>query len=147
MGFQRIATGNNFVAAVFDTGLLTVFGTNTIVKSAYLSVEDAVDVFAADDIVFAIRSNGMIVGFGSDRNNRLPVSYDIQNAKYICIGPDYVLCLCSDGTLKAWGSGKIDIPTEFLTNKIVSISNYNYQVTAILDNGQLLQWNLFNPAT
>jgi hypothetical protein len=147
MGFQKIATGNNFVIAVLDGGLVSIFGTNTTVKSNYALVEDAVDVFAADDIAFVIRSNGIIVGFGSTRNDRLPVPYDIQNAKSICIGPDYVLCLCSDGTLKHWGTGENMIPNTLMNNKIVSVSNQGFEVTVTLENGQLVQWNLLNQSS
>ena len=142
MGFQKIATGNNFVIAILETGLVTVFGTNQVVKSNYVLVEDGVDVFAGKDIAFVIRSNGNVIGFGSRENDRLPVPYDIQNAKSVSITDDYVLCLCTDGTLKGWGSGQNSIPPELMNSKIVSVSTQGFQVTATLENGQLVQWNL-----
>jgi hypothetical protein len=142
MGFQKIATGNNFVIAILDGGLVTVFGTNQEVKSKYFLIEDGVDVFAADDVAFVTLSTGTLVGFGSDRNQRLPIPVEIKDAKQVCITPDYVLCLEKDGTLKSWGVGTPAIPNEIMASKITSVSNQLYDVTVTLENGQTVQWNL-----
>lgn len=141
MGFQKIATGNNFVIAILEGGYLTLFGTNEIMKSKYVPIPNVTDVFAGENLAFVITSDGSLTGFGSEENQRLPISVEVQNAKQVCIAPDYVLCLQQDGYLKTWGTGSPAIPPELMNTKIASISNYLGEFSVILENGQLIQWS------
>lgn len=141
MGFSKIATGNNFVIGILE-GLVTIFGPNSIVKQDLSIITDATDVFAADDIAFAIRGDGTLTGFGSMRNERLPILMALGPIKTVCITPDSVVCLQQDGALKAWGTGASRIPADLLTSKVTSISTHVFDVTATLENGQLIQFNL-----
>lgn len=143
MAFLTVAAGNGFAIGIVEPASLVIWGANTAMKAKFVPSESAKAVFAGTDIAFFIAQDGRLNGFGSTEHDRLPIPYDIPNAKHVVIGPDYVIALEASGSLKAWGTGLgATLPPGVFNQSVQSITGTGTEFSALLTNGTIVQWGL-----
>jgi alpha-tubulin suppressor-like RCC1 family protein len=137
-GVSSVLT-NNWTAVV-QTGS-TVKRSGYPIKLISGPIVDAKSVYAGDNNVVILRSNGSLIAFGNNMYGMSNVPSGLSGVKDIAIGGAHVLALKSDGTVVGWGyngSRQLNIP--YRLSDVIAISAIGSYSAALKRDGTAYIW-------
>lgn len=126
-----------------EPDMLTMWGRNLNGQSEQPAVfwRNYISIDAGGSHNLALRSNGTIVAWGSNRVGQINVPSGLSNVTSISAGDEHNLAITSDGTVVAWGYNEykqITIP-DGLTD-VVSVSAGSMHSLALKRDGTVVAW-------
>ena len=115
------------------------------INEAPPGLTDAIAIAAGDYGRLAIRSDGIIVGWGNNAYGQTNIPAGLKNAVGIAAGRSHCVALKADGTAVAWGrnnSGQTNVPPD-LTN-VVAIATGDHHCLALKADGTVIGWGSTN---
>jgi alpha-tubulin suppressor-like RCC1 family protein len=103
--------------------------------------KDIVKVACAGDLILALRSNGTLLAWGNNANQRCEIPPEATGITDIDVGVGFSLALKEDGTVIAWGVnnyGQCDVP-EGLSD-VTAISAGRHYAYALKADGTVVGW-------
>ncbi len=89
---------------------------------------------------FAVRTDGSIVGWGSDFYGILDIPPNATNLLTVTAGPEQVIAVRPDGSVVSWGNGGTNVP-DYVTNVIAAGVEYYGGCLALRQDGSVVTWN------
>jgi hypothetical protein len=107
-------------------------------------VTDALRIAQGSSHTILLRSNGTLLGWGSNENGQTDIPTNLNNITAIAAGYNFSAALKSNGTVVAWGYnewGQTNVPTGL--SNVISIAAGQYHCVALKSDGKVVQWGMF----
>lgn len=116
------------------------YSTQTVAIAGQV-LHDAAAIAAGEGHGLALKSDGIVVGWGFNFYRQTTVPPSLKKVKAIAAGENFSLALKGDGTVVAWGDDRFDqtnVPVNL--NHVVAIAAGETHALALKKDGTVVNW-------